>query len=87
MRKVVIHNRINQDQVPLYNPKGQLVGIIKNDLALNDVLLQIKRNKLRGYYIVWEGKDYLISETGRIPYFPNNLFATQEEQLSELMGF
>lgn len=56
MKEIKINNNIEEDHVPLYNPEGKLVGIIENELAFNDVRIQIMENKLRGYYIVYKGQ-------------------------------
>lgn len=58
MKEVKINNNIQEDHVPLYNPEGKLVGIIKNELAFNDVRLQIQRKKLEGYYFVYKGRTH-----------------------------
>lgn len=42
METIKINNNIKEDEVPLYNPQGKLIGIIKNELAFNDVRIQIK---------------------------------------------
>lgn len=76
MKKVKINNKIKGDQVPLYGPKGQLIGIIKGELAFNNVRLQIKRNKLEGYYIVWKGIIHRISSGGSVSNWPSDLFIT-----------
>lgn len=85
MEKIKINNNIQEEHVPLYNPKGELVGIIKNELAFNDVRLQIQRKKLEGYYFVYKGRTHQIPINGHVDPWPDNLYETNLNQLSELL--
>lgn len=38
METIKINNNIKEDEVPLYNPQGKLIGIIKNEFAFNNNL-------------------------------------------------
>lgn len=86
MEEIKINNNIKEDHVSLYNPKGKLIGIIKNELAFNDVRIQIKNKKIKGYYIVWEGQSYQINSNGKLDNFPFELYRTYEKQLCKLIG-
>lgn len=87
MKEIKINNNIQEDHVPLYNSEGKLVGIIKNELAFNDVRIQIGENKLRGYYIVYKGQVCRIGVNGDLDPWPNNLYNTYLDQLSKILGF
>lgn len=87
MEKIKINNNIEEDHVPLYNPEGKLVGIIENELAFNDVRIQIMKNKLRGYYIVYKGQVCRIDIHGELDIWPNDLYRTNVDQLSKLLCF
>lgn len=64
METIKINNNIKEDEVPLYNPQGKLIGIIKNELAFNDIRIQIYKNKLEGYYIIWKDRVYKFNKYG-----------------------
>lgn len=87
MKEIKINNNIEEDHVPLYNPEGKLVGIIENELAFNDVRIQIMENKLRGYYIVYKGQVCRIDIYGELDIWPNDLYRTNVDQLSKLLCF
>jgi len=61
------------------------IGILHNRLEVNDVLIQIKRAKLKGYYIMFRGNKILISEHGRLSKKPKGFYDLQAEQLRELI--
>lgn len=85
MEEIKINNNIKEDHVPLYNSEGKLVGIIKNELAFNDVRLQICRKKLEGYYFVYKGRIYQLPINGHVDPWPDNLYETHLNQLSEIL--
>lgn len=87
MKKIKINNHIKEDHVPLYDPEGKLIGIIKNELAFNDVLIQIIENKLRGYYIIHKGYKCRIDTNGKLDFCPGDLYTTYTDQLSKILGF
>lgn len=87
MKEIKINNNIEEDHVPLYNPEGKLVGIIENELAFNDVRIQIMENKLRGYYIVYKGQVCRIDIHGELDIWSNDLYRTNVDQLSKLLCF
>lgn len=83
--EIIINNNIPQEIVQLYDNNGNFIGNIENELAFNDVRIQIKNKKLTGYYIVFENKKYEIDMRGRLRVWPPNLYETYENQLSELL--
>jgi hypothetical protein len=87
MEKIKINNHIKEDHVPLYNPEGKLIGIIKNELAFNDVRIQIIKNKLRGYYIIHKDHKCRIGTNGELDFWPDDLYTTYTDQLSKILGF
>lgn len=87
MKKVRINNHIKEDRVSLYNPEGKLIGIIKNELAFNDVRIQIIENKLKGYYIVHKDQKCQIGIDGELDPWPDNLYRTNIDQLLKILQF
>ena len=85
METIKINNNIKEDEVPLYNPQGKLIGIIKNELAFNDVRIQIYKNKLEGYYIIWKDRVYKFNKYGRLFDWPDDLYQTYMNQLDMLL--
>lgn len=87
MEEIKINNNIQEDHVPLYNPEGKLIGIIENELAFNDVRIQIVENKLRGYYIMYKDRKCRIGTNGELDFWPDDLYTTYTDQLSKILGF
>ena len=54
----------------LYSPTKHCLGIIRNENVLFDFLCKVAKSGKRGYYIVYNGKKYPISKTGRIKNHP-----------------
>ena len=82
----IIVRDIQDKEMTIYNPDGTILVITHNILCVNDILIQIKDQKLSGYTIQLEGIDYKqeITDYGRIKQgFPD----VYSEQLRELMGF
>lgn len=82
--EIIINNNIPQEVVQLYDNNDNFIGNIENELAFNDVRIQIKNKKLSGYYIVFENEKYEIDRYGRLRVWPP-IYETYENQLSELL--
>ena len=82
----IIVRDIQDKEMTIYNPDGTILVITHNILCVNDILIQIKDQKLSGYTIQLEGSDYKqeITDYGRIK---QGLPDVYNEQLRELMGF
>lgn len=48
----------------LYSPSGEDLGIIENELQLNDLQIQICRENATGYYIIWKDQKIDIRPNG-----------------------
>lgn len=81
----IIVRDIQDKEMTIYNPDGTILVITHNILCVNDILIQIKDQKLSGYTIKIESGDKQeITDYGRIKQgFPD----VYSEQLRELMGF
>lgn len=91
---VEIHNELEKPWI-LYSDYGQrIVGTIRNVTALDDVLVQIKREykdmdstENSPYYFEDEtGKRYYIKNSGKIHHPPEGLFDNDSKLLDELLG-
>ena len=79
-------NDIKETTATLINPEGIVVGEIKSQLQLDDIRIQIKKQKLSGYTIKWI--DYIIEifDTGGLSELPFGFFDIMDIQLNELIG-
>lgn len=69
-----------------YGPEGQFMGILRHATSLLDLLLQIKKEEAKGYYLIDAAteKRYDITPDGRIE---DNLYCLYDELLTDLVGF
>ena len=82
--------QINNELDPttkLYDPQGNLVGEIKNNTAMCDVCVQIARNKLSGYYVMFNEQKVTIEADGRIRNPPEGFYDAEDKIMRELVGF
>lgn len=82
--KVKINHTIKEPECSLYDPEGNCLGIINTSVILNDVRLQIKRQKLEGYYILFENHRIDICSNGRMNSWPTGFFDLEINQLAQL---
>lgn len=85
MKMIKINNNIQDRPADLYSPDGQLIGTIENLLAFYDVRLQIKKEQVFGYYLMFEGQKIKIDKNGELENYPDNLFDTSLKYLTELI--
>ena len=77
--------RIPPEKVDLYNPNDELLGTLFNEYEFNHVRIQIARQGLSGYYVLWKKNQKInIESDGRIKNWPSGFYDTQEIQLAEL---
>ena len=82
---IQIH-KIPDFELYLYSPEQQFLGILRYDSELNDVLLQIKQERLDGFYAIdsTDNEKYLIESCG---FIPNARFRDRgDELLAQLVG-
>jgi hypothetical protein len=82
---VKINRNLKETECSLYGPDGSFIGIIDSEIILNDVRLQIKRQQLEGYYIIFENNKITIHLNGKLNHWPNGFFRTWTDQLFELL--
>ena len=65
------------------------IGLISNQLQLNDIRLQVAKQKLSGYYIIFANHEGLqeiaIRPDGSLSIWPEGFFDILEKQLMELV--
>ncbi len=85
--EVVWNENIPNTEIYIWKPDGTLLGHSNNDLVINDVLIQIKKKKLKGYYASVtpdDNKQCEINDYGHIPNPAAGMFATYSLQLRTL---
>lgn len=81
---IEIHNDLDP-ACELYNPEDKYVGTIRNETALHDVRVQIKRNKLSGYYVLFKGEKIHIDVDGNIEEYPEGFYDASLNLAGELL--
>jgi hypothetical protein len=56
----------NNDVVQLYDSADNLIGDITSGLILTDICVQIRKNKLEGYYVIFQNERIEITSNGKI---------------------
>jgi len=56
----------------LYSPTNECIGEIENELQLYDVQIQICKQNVDGYYIVWHEYTINIDHDGNLSEWPEN---------------
>jgi len=81
-------NKIIEHTSKLYDPNGKFIGEITSHLELNDIRIQIKENKVDGYYIMWKD-DYriFIDKYGRLDEWPKGFYDLFDDQLDALIDW
>lgn len=86
-REVTPHYII-ENSYKLYNPNDELIVETANMLTFNDILLQIRKKRLCGYYVIdTDGTKLNINEDGVVCGKNCHLFPIYDKQLRELCGF
>lgn len=86
MKQIKI-NKIVEPVTELFAPDGTKVGDITSMLELTDVCIQIMRQSVKGYYVLFKGEVLEIDKRGRIYNRKVGFYDTHAMQLRELLGF
>ena len=66
-----------------FDPYGNSLGYL-NELECLDLRVQIAKNKISGYYLVFEDTNYYIESTGQFEDFPADVYRQPMELVCEL---
>lgn len=77
---------IQNPTVKIFNPNGTLLCETNNELVFNDIRIQIKDQKLSGYYIEINDEKSKIENDGMLTDWPRDLFTILTTQLNYLLG-
>lgn len=69
--------------VEVFTPKGRSLGLV-NEFEFNDLRIQISKNRIEGYYLMYNDKKHNITVDGKLDEWSSGLFDIIEIQLSEL---
>ncbi len=75
--------KIEPQKVEHFNPDNVSLGYL-NEYESNDLRIQVAKNKLDGYYLLFNNEKVNIQSNGKIENWPFGLYDTIERQLAEL---
>ena len=89
MERLIKIKEFTEPITELFNESGESLGFINSTLSLNDVLIQIKKQKLEGYFIMFNCNIIDIDKNGRIRNLKDidGFYDTYFLQMKEIMGF
>ena len=89
MNEEIIPNlHIDEGTCNIYKPDGSFLCTCCSELMFMDILWQIKKNQLEGYYAIKDNLIYKINPDGFVEAKNNPpLFTKYEFYMKELMGF
>lgn len=67
-----------------FDPDDNSLGFL-NDLELNDLRIQIIKEEVSGYYLIFEDQKICIRTNGVIDRYPKGFYDQREKQLYELI--
>lgn len=86
-REVTPHN-IVEEEYKIYNSKDELIVCTNSMYTFNDILIQIMKKQLNGYYVIKnDGTKHNIDDDGHVHGNEFHYYPIFDEQLRELCGF
>lgn len=67
-------NKYEYQVISAFDPYGNYIGDICNEVELADLQYQIAKEKVEGYFFVFEDNIYHINNKGEIINHPENLY-------------
>lgn len=80
----IVINKIMPQTVEAFTPSGESLGYI-NQYEFNDLRVQLKENKIDGYYLMFNDIKHTIDKDGRVDVWSKGFFDLQEYQLMKLL--
>ena len=68
----------------LFAPDGKYIGEIKNEFQLYDVQIQIVKENVKGYYIIWKEHTLTFDEKGQLDQWPEGYYDRTQNAFAEL---
>ncbi len=76
--------KVQDDPITLYKD-GELVGLITTHLVLNDIRIQIKKEKATGYSVHWNDRVIRIDHRANLEEWPVGMMDILDNQLDALI--
>lgn len=83
MEKIKV-NKITPQTVECFDPNNNSLGFL-NEYEFHDLRVQIKREKVKGYYCIFDNRELFIDINGRIAFWPEGFFDVIENYMIELL--
>lgn len=77
-------NRITPPTLDIYKPSGKLLGTV-NEYEFLDIRVQIKKEQIFGYYLIFNGEKVQIDKNGELEEYPLGLLDTMSGFYFELI--
>lgn len=77
-------NRIKPPTLDIYEPSGKLLGTV-NEYEFLDIRVQIKKEQIFGYYLIFNGEKVQIDKNGELEEYPLGLLDTMSGFYFELI--
>ena len=77
-------NKITPTTLDIYNPDGELIGAV-NEYEFLDIRVQIKKEQIFGYYLIFKGQKVKIDKNGELEEYPIGLLDTMSGYYCELI--
>jgi hypothetical protein len=80
----VIHKDVGRFSAEAYSPNGELLGVIETTCELDDFRLQVCREHVAGYYLMFNGEKLELNEYANMPHWPRE-FDFDSDCCSEIL--
>ena len=77
-------NKISPPTVEIYDPNDNLLGVA-NEYELLDVRVQIKKEQVWGYSLVFNGQKVRLDRNGELEDYPKGLLDTMSDFYMDLL--
>jgi predicted ATPase len=77
--------KIQQTECTLHAPDGSVIGTITDEFTLGNVRIQIAKQQLSGYYVVFQGDRIDIDSNGDLSRWPRGFYDEIQKQFAELV--
>lgn len=81
---IKIRNVKERIEVNLFDERSIYLGTLRTELQFLDVRLQIKEQKLEGYYFMWKNIKIPIESNGVILDWPDGFFDLRTKMIQEI---
>jgi predicted ATPase len=76
--------RHEPQKVDLYSPAGELIATLNNDIEVNHIQVQIAKENVSGYYLMWKDIKISINKQGELDKWPAGMYDHMLKLFAEL---